>query len=349
MNFAILFAQDDTVYDTVFQTTRGEALILRVHIPPTSAGITPLPPRAPNMTLVGVRAEHDWLDARHRVVGYAPIRSDESWNNSRILLGAAVHQVVEHFQLNPPRIIEITDPGLQKIQTSISGNPSIKSNASSSTSSTTMNNKVNNFGLSGKDAPPDYHSFMGKTGHDIIFNQEPPMDIQMPVIPTKFDELETMDRDALDKLMDDDVAFLAFFNKLPTVQELREIESSIISENAKMARANLELEPKLKELHAQVKYLHEQLRQSIEAFSKLEEEQDRLAAPPDPRIVMKQLNQAKKEAFDQSERLAEEWVESGRSGDDFVDKFLELRILHHTRAAKLERLQQSNDASNSNR
>lgn len=322
------------------------------------------------MTLVGVRADHDWLDARHRVIGYAPIRSDESWNAARILLGAAVHQVVEHFQLHPPRIIEITDPGLQKIQTnSSSASSSIKNVATVSSTaaaagiatmgnnnnSNNNHNQSNTFRTSRKDAPPDYHSFIGKTGNDAFFSKEPPpvMNIKMPVIPAKFDELEGLDRDALEKLMDDDVTFLAFFNKLPIIQELREMESTMMAENAKMARANLEHEPKLKELHAQVKYLHEQLRQSVETFSKLEQEQDRLAAPPDPRVIMKQLNQAKKEAFDQSERLAEDWVESGgssngsNSGDDFVDKFLELRILHHVRAAKLERLQQQSQNSSS--
>ena len=52
--------KDGTTYDTVFQTTNGFALILRVYLPTDNN-------RAPSMTLHGVRASHNWLDIRMKV------------------------------------------------------------------------------------------------------------------------------------------------------------------------------------------------------------------------------------------------------------------------------------------
>ena len=51
---------DGTTYDTLFQTTNGFALILRVYLPIDNN-------RAPSMTLHGVRASHNWLDIRMKV------------------------------------------------------------------------------------------------------------------------------------------------------------------------------------------------------------------------------------------------------------------------------------------
>ena len=53
-----------------------------------------------------------------RITGFAPIRSDEAWRTSRVLLGASVHKVVWHLQINPPTVLEVTDDTFRKIQES---------------------------------------------------------------------------------------------------------------------------------------------------------------------------------------------------------------------------------------
>jgi hypothetical protein len=61
----------------------------------------PTNPAPPSMTLHGVRASHEWLDIRMKVIGYAPISSDETWKSSNLKLGEAVYAVIHHLQLNP--------------------------------------------------------------------------------------------------------------------------------------------------------------------------------------------------------------------------------------------------------
>ena len=85
---------DDTIYDTVFQTTDGYALILRVTLPHHDQP-------SPRMVLHGVTARHPWIDSQMKVVNYPPISSDLRWKQSNMKLGDAVYAVIRHFQLNP--------------------------------------------------------------------------------------------------------------------------------------------------------------------------------------------------------------------------------------------------------
>ena len=47
------------------------------------------------------------------------IASDKSWRTSNIKLGDAVYAVIQHFQVNPPSILEITDANLRRLQESL--------------------------------------------------------------------------------------------------------------------------------------------------------------------------------------------------------------------------------------
>jgi hypothetical protein len=299
--FCFFVCLDDSTFDTVFQTTAGDALILRVHLD-AMAG-------APAMTLVGVRATHPWLDSRMRVVGYPNIQSDQDWQSSRMLLGAAVHEVVKHFQLQPPQLLEISDPGLRRLQTTL-----VDRSGSSKTKDVS------------RDAPPDYESLF----------QVP----EMPKVPTQFDEfLGTMSREDMEQLLDDELDFLTFFTTLPAYQKIQKLGNSVIEENVVLAQANLKKEAQLKELHDEVTSLQTSLKAKLETFEAFEQEQNRLCAPHDTKQVLEKLSKAKKQAMDESEAYADEWVDEGGDGKEFVKVFVTKRKLHHVRAAKMERLQ----------
>jgi ESCRT-I complex subunit VPS37 len=307
---AFFYSLDDSTYDTVFQTTAGDALILRVHLPSSITNA------APQMTLVGVRATHNWLDSRMRVTGYSHIQSDTNWQSSGILLGAAVHQVVEHFQLQPPHLIEITDAGLRRLQSSLVGNNSQVSNRTAQHSGATGST----------DAPPDYESLFSVP--------------DMPEIPTNFDEcFHGMTKEDMQQLLDNELDFLAFACTLPEYKRLQQLGSSVLDENIETAESNLMEEARLKELHSNVTSLQSSLQSKMTAFEVLEKQQNKLCTPPDKRDTIKRLQKAKKQAMDESELCAEEWVDEGGDVKDFIHGFMEKRQLHHTRAAKIERLQ----------
>lgn len=273
------------------------------------------------MTLVGVKATHPWLDSRMRVVGYTPIESDEAWHASRLLLGNAVHEVVKHFQLQSPHLLEITDAGLRRLQSNLT---------SRTTGSQQQPPRPQQLGYASTSndtaAPPDYESLF----------QVP----EMPDIPTQFGEyLNTMSREDMQQLLDDELDFLAFASTLPAYKEIQKVGSTVFEENVETARANLAQEERLKRLHQDVTALQSSLKTKLAAFEALEQEQDKLCATPDKKSVVRQLLKAKRQAMDESEAHAEEWVENGDHVEDFLEKFMKMRTLHHVRAAKVERLQ----------
>jgi hypothetical protein len=299
----------------------------------------------PAMTLAGVRVNHPWVDSsnRMRIIGYPPIESEQTWKDSGILLGAAVHAVVKHLQLNPPTVLEITDKGLQSIQTNQRGGVGGGGSSSSSNQSTTLSSvnggsttqqNVMNGSNNSRDAPPSYN---------LVADTAPAPDVPMPTIPKRFNEVDELSRSEMDSMLDDELEFLSLVHRMKVFDQLYTIESCRLNENVTLATENLAKESKLTALQGEVKALHTTLQSKITTFSKLEEKQNAICAPPDKVSTLRSLNKAKKDAFDESENIAETWVDNGGNADDFVKQFLELRTLHHVRAAKMEILKNSND------
>jgi Modifier of rudimentary (Mod(r)) protein len=357
--FLFLLCKDDTTYDTVFSTVTGDTLILRIHLSPCPYPAAPV--RAPIMTLAGVSARHAWLDRQMRIVEYSPITSDQAWKDSRLLLGTAVKEVIQHLQVSPPEIVQILDEALKVIQkakpkplasSSTSSSTAATSHAVSSSSQQQQHQRRYSATPSTTDAPPDYDTFV---------NDVPSM--EMPSIPMYFDELDERDLPQLNQLLSDETLFLQFCNSLSVTKTIQKIYTSVIVDNAEMARHNLKKRHDLQLLYGEVVELQQKMKHKVAAFQELERQQDALCAPPDPMIVMRQLAKAKKEAFDESERIAENWLETASSSsssapasastsaagdggsssinqtsgvDAFVKSFMEKRKVHHLRAAKME-------------
>ena len=276
------------------------------------------------MTLVGVRASHSWLDHRMRITGFAPIRSDEAWRTSRVLLGAAVHEVVKHLQLNPPTVLEVTDDSLRKVQESFGrgGNAAAPAAAGHAP-------QHNGAAPSADPAPPNYDTLIASLPG-----------VEMPPLPTVFPSLDALTREQMQEMLDDNLALIAFVNVLPTMQTFQTMATSSVEENAKIAQKHLAEEDSYSTLHKQVTELQKTLKEKVENFRELEKQQSELCVEPDARDLVKKLSRAKKEALDDSEEYADEWVENG--GEDvsqFIKKFVQKRRIHHERAAKMEILQ----------
>jgi len=311
---------DDSTYDTVFQTTKGDTLIVRIHLPQSGNRI-----KAPAMTMAGVKAKHPWLDSRMRITGYSPIANDDAWRNSRLLLGQAVDEVVKHLQLEPPQVLEITDSGLESIQSNRRNGSTSSSMATnrSMASAQVVDRTANSSSNRSHSPPPEYSSVL----------------LDMPTIPQNFEELDALSREELDKILEDELEFSAFVNKLPILKAIQSTANDILDENVKKAEANLEKMEQVKTGHKKVTQLKNDLESKLEHFKTMEQKQDSLCAPPDVRDVLRQFARGKKEAFQQSEQMAEEWVDEGGDIDAFMRDFIAKRTVHHIRAAKMERLQ----------
>jgi hypothetical protein len=262
-----------------------------------------------------------------RVIGYAAIQSDANWKHSRLLLGTAVHDVVQHLQLNPPTILEMTDAGLAKLQQTMSTNATTKTSTATATATAAVRNQQQQ-----QQQPPDYDS--------VLNSMTPPKPVDMPSIPMQFPEaLDTLTREELQKLLSDELEFLTLAHNLPIYQELQLQRDSLLEENAKKAMSLLEREQDYTMLHGDVKDLQDSFKVKLMEFEKLQRIQDDLLQPPDPKLLKRDLNQARRQAMEDSEAYAMAWVDDGSHVTEFCKQFVEKRNLMHLRAAKMERLE----------
>jgi hypothetical protein len=163
----------------------------------------------------------------------------------------------------------------------------------------------------------------------------------IPAIPSSFPQLESMTMSQVKDLLDNESSFEDFIQQTSEVATLNELKQSIMSANVDAAEANLLHREKVERQTAELDSLGDDLQMKLEQFNKLDQERVALTSPPDLNATIKYLNHVKKEAYRQSEAIADDWVESGGDVGDFVKKFMEKRALYHTRAAKAERLSMS--------
>ena len=324
---------DDTMYDTVFQTTNGFALILRVYIPaPRAAHST----NAPQMTLHGVIASHSWLDIRMRVIGYAPISSDQSWRSSKLKLGDAVYAVIHHFQLQPPSISQIVDENLSRLQQTLSGTSVSNVTTTKSTTSSSSNNTHKSNGVTVQAKAINKKEAACKVDEDELSSL-------IPRVPSNFPEIDEMSLSELNDLVNNKSALDTFINKISVVEALKELKESIENSNVDTAMKNLALEEKVESICLEVETLKQDLKSNVEKYNELEAQRAAMTRPPEIHEAIRELTAAKKKALHESDEFADDWVMSGGSDvSAFVKTFMDTRVLHHMRAAKAERLKMSN-------
>ena len=154
-----------------------------------------------------------------------------------------------------------------------------------------------------------------------------------------FPEVDGMTEEEMQELLEDDEKFRSYLEQLPSVQGLFNLQSSVREGNVSIAEENLAREVELTALHEEVSSLQTGLAERLDEFRALEAKQALICSPPDRRDVVRKLTAAKRQAYKESEEQASDWVDAndGRV-DDFLETFMEGRIVHHMRAAKLERL-----------
>jgi len=318
---------DDSTYDTVFQTKHSHALILRVH----------LKKKSPMMTLVGVNATHPWIDSRMRVIGYHAINSDSAWIASGLTLGKAVNTVVKHLQLQPPTNVHITDPGLQQIQRSMKGStqqnrPSVQQGPRPVHGHVAPQVE--------SDLPPLASEVLVFSDNDVATHEAILSTMHIPSsVPTSFPEIDHMEIAELSDLLQNEKLFKDYMHQIPFVKSMDAIKLSKSMEIHNIARTNLEKEDELKALYDEVDGLQKSLKEKVTICTQLREKQTKLCKPADEKETLKKLTVGKKDTYKESEEIAYNWIENGTDVSEFINAFIETRTVHHVRAAKIERVQ----------
>jgi predicted nucleic acid-binding Zn-ribbon protein len=158
----------------------------------------------------------------------------------------------------------------------------------------------------------------------------------------------------LEELIQNELEFRTFTNQLDIMQQYNEIQQRQLNKNVSIAKSNLQYEDEIQQLHGNITKLHAELQAKVKAFQQLEQQQDKILQPPPVSKIVRELTKAKKEAYVQSEQIAEQWLlqqqssssftseenGNGNSIPTFIEAFKAVRKVQHVRAAKLELVQQ---------
>ena len=316
------------------------ALILRVHMPPssTTSSISP----CPKMSLAGVQVDHNsshsWIDSQNRIIGYDVISSEPKWNFSGVTLAGAVDAVVTHLQLNPPHVVRIVDPTLQALQNRIRGTGKGDGGRNS--------NAANNYPPAPREEPlpPSQVVLMDPNSQQI--HTQRLSNVELPRIPKTFPQFNNMTRFELTTLLNNPPTLQSKLEEMSIVAELEAVKESILEGNLHVATQNLDKEMDLNRIYYQVKTMQSELRDKMNTYQSLKGQLEELTKPMDKEEVLYRLKKAKRSSLDESEDMASAWL-NGESSDggsgvhDFLETFLQSRTVHHVRAAKMERIEHS--------
>ncbi|NXY27490.1 VP37A protein, partial [Pomatorhinus ruficollis] len=160
---------------------------------------------------------------------------------------------------------------------------------------------------------------------------------KMPDVPDTFPELSELSISQLTSMNEQEEVLLEQFVTLPQLKQVISDRGGVVKSIEELAKKNLLLEPSLEAK----RQTYEQLTQMKAAFEKKMQRQHELSESCSPSALQARLKVAAHEAEEESDTIAEDFLEGKTEIDGGVSSFMEKRTLCHCRRAKEEKLQQA--------
>ncbi|KAK1174812.1 vacuolar protein sorting-associated protein 37A [Acipenser oxyrinchus oxyrinchus] len=164
---------------------------------------------------------------------------------------------------------------------------------------------------------------------------------KMPEIPETFQELSELSTSQLKDMSDQEDVLLEHFVCLPQLKQVTSDKDELVKNIIEMSKNNLQLEPQLEGKRQEVLYKYEQITEMKSAFETKMQRQHELSESCSLSALQARLKVAAHQAEEESEDIAEDFLEGKIEIDDFLTNFMEKRTLCHCRRSKEEKLQQS--------
>ncbi|XP_063776915.1 vacuolar protein sorting-associated protein 37A [Pseudophryne corroboree] len=164
---------------------------------------------------------------------------------------------------------------------------------------------------------------------------------KMPDLPDTFPELSELSMQQLTEMMEEEDVLLEQFMNLPQLKQVIVDKEDLVTNIAKLAKKNLQLEPILETKRQALLDKYELLTQMKVMFEKKLQRQHELSESCSLSALQARLKVAAHEAEEESDSIAENFLEGKTEIDDFLNMFMEKRTCCHSRRAKEEKLQQS--------
>ncbi|TFK14920.1 PH and SEC7 domain-containing protein 2 [Platysternon megacephalum] len=164
---------------------------------------------------------------------------------------------------------------------------------------------------------------------------------KMPDVPDAFPELSELSIPQLTDMNEQEDILLEQFVNLPQLKQIIMDKDDLVKSIEELAKKNLLLEPSLEAKRQTVLDKYEQLTQMKGTFEKKMQRQHELSESCSASALQARLKVAAHEAEEESDTIAEDFLEGKMEIDDFLSSFMEKRTICHCRRAKEEKLQQA--------
>ncbi|XP_053107425.1 vacuolar protein sorting-associated protein 37A [Hemicordylus capensis] len=164
---------------------------------------------------------------------------------------------------------------------------------------------------------------------------------KMPDVPEAFPELSEFSISQLTDMNEQEDILLEQFVNLPQLKQVINDKDDLVKSIEELAKKNLLLEPSLESKRQAVLDKYEQLTQLKATFEKKMQRQHELSESCSASALQARLKVAAHEAEEESDTIAEDFLEGKTEIDDFLSSFMEKRTVCHCRRAKEEKLQQT--------
>ncbi|MEE6460696.1 hypothetical protein FKM82_001075 [Ascaphus truei] len=164
---------------------------------------------------------------------------------------------------------------------------------------------------------------------------------KMPDLPDTFPELSELSVSQLSMMEQEEDVLLEQFVNLPQFKQVITDKDDLVRSIEEIAKKNLQLEPVLEGKRQAMLGKYELLTQMKAAFEKKLQRQHELSESCSLSALQARLKVSAHEAEEESDSIAEDFLEGKTEIDDFLSIFMEKRTTCHSRRAKEEKLQQA--------
>lgn len=167
-----------------------------------------------------------------------------------------------------------------------------------------------------------------------------------PIVPVEFPNLQELSLSELKILKDDTDKQDEFLKKSPELIQLAKVKKEYILRNEDIARENLRQEQILEDTKNKITLRLKEANMLKLEFEHGSQYYEILADAYSPTSIIERLQVATMEAEEESDKIAENFLDGNLKVDEFLIEFSKKRVLYHQRQVKKEKLSQQHYLKN---
>ena len=150
--------------------------------------------------------------------------------------------------------------------------------------------------------------------------------------------LQHLDKNELQTIMDDEAKMTELIQDNQQIKDYKLDKESLLASNKSLADYNLAREPRLAQSKAQLAEVYERAIEIQKEFDKNAQKLDYIGEQQSLSTTLAVLQTEAAKSEEESEEVAEKWLESNIEIDEFVEQFIAVRTKAHERRVKADKM-----------